>query len=257
VNDNDVRWAFDRLLVDEPPLHLDPGPVMANGARLRRRRRFGQTGIALLVTASCAAAVTVPLTLAQGNDGGRDRVGAPQPAQQPEPWWGLRPEQERMARAIVAASPAGLEFEMGSDRWEQWEPNELPALDGLVDDGDGPSRLLVGLSPSPGSQQLHPCQDAEFRQEAACSERTLADGAVLSLRGLSDHNGVRTVTVALTHPDGGGVFAESGNFALPSTASLRAHPTRKPGPVQPTRAMPVYTVEQLADVVLAVDGATR
>jgi len=253
-----LREGFDRLVTDEPTMALDLTPVLASGRRLRRRRRTLAVAGGLAVTWALAAAVTVPVVLAH-RDSKPDRLtvapladtGARVPAVKATDTAGLTSAQRRMLDAIQRASESGWTFEAGTDRWEHLN------LEGTVDDGLGAGRLMIGVSPSYGSQQLHPCEDAEFRAGSFCTERELANGSVLSLRGVVDYRGIQYVDVALTHPDGSGVNAEAGNFIIswPPPRFLTAE--EKKDLVHVTRSAPVYTVEQLGTVVVAVDEALR
>ncbi len=252
MNDTIVRDTFDRVLADEPPLTLALDPVVAAGRRVRLRRRIAFGGI-LGVAAFSAAGVVASVA----RTGGTTAVQAAPPMAPPRSAvTHLRVTQELTARqraivhAIESASPDGWTFELTADRWDDL------GVEATADDGSGPGRLMVGIST--GTQILHPCRDDDFRRGATCTERTLADGSVLSLRGLvSASYGRRYVDVALTHPDGSGVNAESANFTftwpLPSTISSDA----KDDLLHVSRANPTYTVEQLVDLVVAVDRAVR
>jgi hypothetical protein len=77
---------------------------------------------------------------------------------------------------------------------------------------------------------------------------------VLSLRDVVDFKGIQYVDVVLTHPDGTGVNAESGNFTIDWPPPSVATAQQKKDMVHRSRSGPTYTVEQLGDVVLAVDG---
>jgi len=259
MNPPDLREEFDRLLVDEPPLRLDLAPVVAGGRGLRRRRRLARgAGVASL--AVLAAGIAVPVTgwpahrdrtagtLSAGPpaSAGRSAPGAAPPTASPD---GLTAGQRRIARAIVASSPAGWTFDLSPDRWDGL------GVEATADDGRGPGRLLVGVSTA--TQLLHPCADAEFRQGASCTERSLPGGAVLSLRGEVAAGAVRYVDVTLTHPDGSGVLAESVNTTLTWPLPERVTAQQKRHLQRVSRPDPTYTVEQLARLVTAVDAAAR
>jgi hypothetical protein len=114
---------------------------------------------------------------------------------------------------------------------------------------------MIGVST--GTQLLHPCQDSEFKAGVTCTERTLADGSVLSVRGVVDHRGIEYDDVALTHPDGSGVLAEAGNFTITWPLPRYITADGKKHLVHISRSAPIYTPEQLGELAVAVDRATR
>lgn len=247
-----LRDRLGALVDDEPAFAVDLGDVLTAGGRHRHRRRALAAGGALATTALAATAVAVPLLA--GGSAPRDSLavapfalsgvsGAATAVDR------LDPQQRRLAEAIRSASPRGWTFDLGPDRWDG------PNVEATADDGGGAGRLMVGVSPAPGTQLLHPCRDTEFAAGASCTETTLADGSVLSLRGVVDAHGVEYVDVTLTHPDGGGVMAEAGNFVIDWPPPAVATAQQKRDLVHTTRARPVYTVDQLAAVVVAVDDA--
>jgi TolB protein len=154
-----------------------------------------------------------------------------------------------MLEAVRASSPPGWRFTLGRDRLDgDWR------IDGDVDDGSGPGRLSVDLTLRPGMLQADPCADPEFRQGARCVRRRLPNGDLLVLRDIVvDPGGMKTIEVVLVHPDRSGVSAEAGNWTiatLPNGTPLSQGELPKP---RVTRADPLYTVDQLAQLVLAVD----
>jgi hypothetical protein len=153
-----------------------------------------------------------------------------------------------MLDAIRAGSAPGWTFALTPDRLDgDWN------LDGNVDDGSGPGRLLVYLTARPGMLEAHPCADTEFSQGATCVEQQLADGDLLALRDILDQGGSKTIEAVLIHPDRSGVGAEAGNWIISGT------PGASPGGAleRVTRAAPLYTVDQLGLLVKAVDEKTR
>jgi len=251
MTDASLRDHLDRLVDDEPALGLDLATIVGDGRRLRRRRRLlaGASGAAAV--AGVLAAVAIPLSLHSSGGTDRLRLAKPiQPAAAPAEQ-SLTPEQQRIADAIRAASPTTWTFELGADRWDG-----SADVEGTADDGAGAGRLSVGLSTEPGAQQLHPCTDPEFRAGVGCHEQTLGDGSVLSVRDVVDYRGIEYTDVALTHPDGTGVIAESGNFVIPWPLPQVLTPEQKRGLPHVSREAPTYTPEQLAKVVLSVDHAT-
>lgn len=251
MNENSLRERLERATAAEPALSVSLDDVLSGGRRARRRRRLT---IAAATTLGTAAAVTAAVVLVSGPGQGRPaRVVAVTPfaltGSSPQSTTGdrLTADQRRIADAIRSSSPSGWTFALDADRWDG------SGVEATADDGAGPGRLMVGISS--GSQQLHPCSDQEFRAGVACSERTLADGSVLSLRDVVDWHGVRYTDVVLTHPDGSGVLAESGNFVIDWPLPKVVTPEEKKHLTHVTRPAPTYTVEQLADVVLAVNRA--
>jgi hypothetical protein len=250
-----LRERFDDLVSDAPPLSLSAAAAMGEGLRLRRRRRL-TVGLRSAVAVVAAAAVAVPLALSSADGSAADQLsvrpfglsgsGDEEPSQMSAD---LTRRQRAIADAVVAASPQGWTFDFSADRWDGL------GVEGTADDGTAPGRLMIGLS-EPGAQQLHPCQDPEFQAGVKCVEETLADGSILSMRSVVDWKGVQYADVALTHPDGSGTMAETGNFVIkwPPPAYITL-PSEKRDLTQVTREAPPYTVEQLAKVVVAVDRA--
>jgi WD40-like Beta Propeller Repeat len=158
-----------------------------------------------------------------------------------------------MLEAIRASSPPGWRFTLGRDRLDgDWR------LDGDVDDGSGPGRLYVDVTLRPGMLEADPCADPEFRQGARCVRRPLPNGDLLVLRDVViDAGHMKTIEVVLVHPDRSGVGAEAGNWtieALPSATSISQSELPTP---RVTRPEPLYTVDQLARLVLAVDERVK
>jgi hypothetical protein len=161
---------------------------------------------------------------------------SPVASKSPEPARALDPVFRAMVDAVAAHRP-GLRFSFTPDRLEgDWR------LDGTVDDDSGPGRLFIDLTRRAGMLTANPCGDPEFVQGGRCSIQVLGTGARLVRRGLVQANGTRTVVVALIQPDRSGITIEASNFAVTGRA------------VSVTRAMPLYTVEDLADLVLAIDA---
>jgi hypothetical protein len=244
-----TRALFDRVLADEPPLALTLEPVVAAGRRVRRRRRT-----AYAATAASLAAVAVAAVLPVSGDGAAVRPVPPAapavPArQQVDP--ALTAEQRAVAQAIVDSSPAGWRFDFSADRWEG------ASLEGTVDDGQGEVRLLVGVSTA--TQLLRPCQDEEFGAgPEVCTERPQPDGSVLSTRTtIYPPKDMVHVTAVLTHPDGSGVFLESGNGRMTWPVPEVRPPQEKRDLYRAVREAPVYTEQTIGELALAVDRALR
>jgi hypothetical protein len=154
-----------------------------------------------------------------------------------------------MLDAIRISSPPDWRFTLASDRLDgDWR------LDGDVDDGSGPGRLSVDVTLRPGMLEADPCADREFRQGARCVRRRLPNGDLLVLRDVvTDPGGMKTIEVVLVHPDRSGIGAEAGNWtieALPNGTPVSQSELPKPRVTRPN--LP-YTVDQLAQLVLAVD----
>jgi hypothetical protein len=259
MTDNALRDHFERLVADEPGQPVSLEPVVTNGRRLRRRRRIGLVAGATTTSAVLVAAVAVPLALSRDTTP-VDTVavtpfaltGAQATAPRATTADDLTPTQRRIAGAIRDASPAGWTFQLDADRWD-----DLNGVEATADDGDGQGRLMIGISPGAGTQQLHPCLDPEFKAGVSCDDRVLPDGSVLSLRGLVDSHGIEYVDVTLTHPDGGGVMAESGNFVITWPLPRVVTADQKHHLIHRSRPAPTYTVDGLAKVVMAIDRALR
>lgn len=129
-------------------------------------------------------------------------------------------------------------------------------LDGTVDDGAGPGRLLVVVSPPGATNPGDLCLDREFAQGGACARVRLGDGSVLYRRGLvGASNGVQTVVVYLEREDGSGVLLEAGNFRIEPPPVLVAGQPR-PTP-EITRDGPVLTLDDLDALARSVASATN
>lgn len=154
-----------------------------------------------------------------------------------------------MFEAIRASSPEGWHFTLNGDRLDgDWR------LDGDADDGSGPGRLFVDVTVRPGMLQADPCADPEFRQGARCVRRPLPNGDLLVLRDVvADPGGMKTIEVVLVHPDRSGIGAEAGNWTMGAADRTPISQGEVPTPVVVTRPDPLYTVDQLAELVLAVD----
>jgi hypothetical protein len=248
-----LRVEFERLVADEPPLLLSVDTAVGRGRRMRLHRRLALTGGAVGVAA--VAAVGAVALVTSGGGESRDQLAVTPfalsgSASTATPDEGLSAKDQRIADAIRDASPSGWTFDMSADRWDGW------GVEATADDGSGPGRLMIGISRPVGSQLLHPCTDAEFKAGVTCTEQTLADGSVLSKRALIDWHGTQYIDVVVTHPDGTGVMAESGNFVIDWPPPQVVTPEQKKHLTHVTRPAPTYDVDQLARVVLAVDRAT-
>ena len=128
-------------------------------------------------------------------------------------------------------------------------------LDGLADDGRGPGRLFVVVSPPGSTAPDNLCEEADFVQGGTCEVVDLPGGDRAYRRGMVDFDGVRTVVVAIRLADGGGVLVEAGNFRFEAPPVLVAGEPR-PTP-ELTRSDPVLTPDEAFDLARAVAEATR
>jgi hypothetical protein len=257
--DTDPGAALRDAIGVEPPMRLAVTTVIEQGASLRRRRRVvgvAQTlgivvllgvGVVWLLGKPAPLGATAPSqTSAPAASSTPTRTTVESPGSAPEA------ALTRLSRVVQSASREGWTFD--------WSQQEASSVDGTVDDGSGPSRILVSVMRQ-GFLQVHPCKDPEFRMGAPCVERSVGGGAVLSTRGLPDtapsvDGQAVTIAVTLAYPDGSGVTAESGNYAAPSLPNVliggSAVPTTKA-----TRTAPAYSPVELEDLVLAVNSAMK
>jgi hypothetical protein len=241
VNQTEVRDLLDHEVAHEPPYLLDPDRVVAGGVRRRRARATGLTA-ALGLTAVAGAAAAVVLQPAAPRDSvTTTNVGSPA-VQPPGP----------LETVIRAHTPAS---------WSHSEVHETSPSDfqADVDDGAGPSRLYVGISPSPGSLQQHPCQDEEFAMGGFCREVDLDDSTRLITRGPTASGPVTSSYAVIVHRDGSGVDVGNDNATWPwvergtvTTPEQKRQLTR----VRIQRQLPVYSLEQLVEIAKALDAAT-
>src|SRR3954468_19473576 len=250
MTDANLRDHLDRLVEEEPALGLDLTTVVGEGRRLRRRRRLLVAAAGGATAAAVVTAVAVPLTMRPAERPDRLLLAKPVPVAAAPTGDSLTPRQQRIADAIRKASPTGWTFDLGPDRWDG-----AADVEGTADDGAGAGRLTVGLSTVAGAQQVHPCNDPEFRAGVGCREMFLGDGSILSVRDVVTFRGIEYTDVALTHPDGTGVIAESGNFVIPWPLPRVITAEQKRHLPQVTRPAPTYTPQLLAKVVMAVDRA--
>lgn len=260
-----VRAAFEQLVGDEPPLRVDAQAAINASRRASRRRVVYRSSAAAAVAVIATAGFT---TLAHEHNSGAPRDAAKKvPAETPALRLtashgrvpvadGGQPQSAldaQMIAIIKATSPSGLSFKFGGGGTDQ------SSVDGTADDGVGPGRVYVWVSPTPGTMTREPCGDPEFVAGASCTETHLAGDAILSVRGLVDYQGIQTYEIALTHADGSGVGAEVGNFTLPPMPKLLYSTPQKRNFTRPTvtRPSPTYNAAQIATVVQAVDTAVH
>lgn len=263
MSDLDTRDVLRRVVADEPDFSYDLDTVVTRGRASRRRHR---TRVGSLTTVGvCAVAgasfVLVPallggtapertaVTPGSGGDSANEPATPADDQHRPPPPVAARPTNafdRTIAAAVVAASPEEWFLDLNNGE------SSSGGVDGTADDGSGPGSISVGIST--GSQQLHPCDDAEFVAGGTCTERTLASGAVLSQRGLASRDGILSVQVVLTYPDGSGINADATDAIWMIDKTATGPGADKPDLVV-SRTGPTFTVHQLAEVVLAVDAA--
>jgi hypothetical protein len=135
-----------------------------------------------------------------------------------------------MYDAVQASSPSGWTFsfqygQVGGD----W------IIDGYVDDGSGPGRLHIDVSTQPGGVDFHDCYDKE-PTGANCSTFYLVDnGGPAEGNSATVPDGTKTLEVGLVDPGRSGIVAEA----------------------DVTRDHPLYTLDQLAELVRAVNRAVQ
>ena len=230
------------LLADEPPYLLDPEAALAGG---RRRRRTRTTALALATGATAAVAVGGLLALpSHGTAGRQTLLGATPPT------------------STVAAAPGPLQRLVREQADPSWaftvHDESTTSFDADVDDGTGPGRMGLWLSPPPGSIQQHPCRDPEFAERAGCVETQLDPDTRLIVKGPGPSGPVTVLTVVLVHRDGSGVIAESDNATWPWPRDGVITPDEKRALNQPSvnRALPVWSRDRLVKLVEAADAAT-
>ncbi len=266
-DDLQTHDLLTRAVGQEPPFLADVASVVSRGTGLRHRRRVARgSALAVGTCAVLGAAFVIVPSLGTASGGqpttavapGAGGPSATTPESSPAPVGRtstgptpvtLTGVDAAIAAAIRASSPSNFTLVLPAG------DAASGGIDGTADDGSGKGRITVGLSSS--TQQVHPCSDPEFKAGASCTERVLADGAVLSLRGLSvADDGVAAYQVVLTYPDGSGVNAEAGNYTIgPSPKVITADEKRHLVNVE--RSAPTYSLAQLQAVVLAVNAATH
>jgi hypothetical protein len=234
------------LVAHEPPYRLDPDAAIAAG---RRRRRTRSTALALATGTTAAAVVAAVLVVQAGRPSGGQTLfgGSPSGGTKQAP-------QGPIEVAVRAHTPAA---------WTLSETHET-VPDGFqadVDDGEGAGRLYVGVSPSPGSLQQHPCSDHEFALDSVCREQDLDGDTRLIVRGPAASGPVTSQYVVIVHRDGSGVDVGNDNATWPwidgpIQAPVTPEQKRLMSTPSVNRPLPVYSLSQLIEIAKAVDGAT-
>jgi hypothetical protein len=231
------------LVADEPPYLLDPDGALAGG---RRRRRARTTGITAAVGVTAVVVVATALSLQPGPATVRDTVMAPRFGAPAAPAYGP------IGTVVRDHTPAAWTFTQAHET----KPDGFVAN---VDDGDGASRLYVGISPSPGSLQQHPCRDQEFALDGFCREVDLDADTRLITRGPTASGPVTSSYAVIVHRDGSGVDVGNDNATWPWAQGLTvqtAAEKRLLSTPSVNRDAPVYSLEQLVAIARAVDAAT-
>jgi hypothetical protein len=161
----------------------------------------------------------------------------------------LRGVHAVMLETIVDDRPM-LRFDLHPDRIDgSW------ILDGNADDGFGPARLYVVVTPRRGDLTAHPCGDPDVRQGGRCTEQELPNGDRLVLRDRVTGGGVTTVLAVLIHPDRSGITAEASTMWMDLSAGAIG-PGGRPPPVV-TRTDPLYTARDLGALLVRIDERLR
>jgi hypothetical protein len=204
---------------DRPPQQIVPPP--------RHPQRIVAILVALLVAAGGIFAVTRAFD--RGTRVGQ--FGSPEPSLTGSPSEAPPGGVFRaMYDAVQASSPSGWTFsfqygQVGGD----W------IIDGYVDDGSGPGRLHVDVSTQPGGVDFHACYDQESPTGAQCSTYYLVDNGALEPNSTTVPDGTKTLEVGLVDPHRSGIVAEA----------------------DVTRDQPLYTADQLGELLQAVDRAVQ
>ena len=230
------------LVAHEPPYVLDPDAAVEGG---RRRRRARTTGIAAAVGVTATVVVGTVVALQPPTPVVHDSVTSRS--------FGSTAPQGEIEQLVRAHTPAG---------WTLANVHET-APDGFqadVDDGAGASRLYVGISPSPGTLQQHPCRDEEFALDGFCREVDLDADTRLITRGPTASGPVTSSYAVIVHRDGSGVDVGNDNATWRWFDRLSAPMTpeqkRLVSAPSVNRAAPVYSLAQLVEIAKAVDAAT-
>ena len=153
-----------------------------------------------------------------------------------------------MAETIAEDRPL-LRFDLHPDRLDDsW------ILDGNADDGFGPGRLYVVVTPRRGDLTAHPCGDPDFRQGGRCTEQELPNSDRLVFRDRVTGGGVTTVLAVLIHPDRSGITAEASTMWIDTASAIG--PGGPPSPVV-TRTDPLYTARELGALLVRIDARLR
>ena len=243
-----VTEQLHLLVADEPPYRLDPDAALAGGRRRRRTRTAVLTA---------AAGVTGAVALS-----GLLVANAHRPATQ-QTLFGASPTAQATApqgtieKVVRLHTPKTWTITEAHVTDRAWQGSEV-GFQADVDDGDGASRLYVGISPSPGSLQQHPCSDHEFALDSACGEVDLDADTRLITRGPAASGPVTSAYVVIVHRDGSGVDVESDNATWIWPPDGLLTPENKAELTRPSvnRPMPVYSMTQLIEIAKALD-ATR
>jgi hypothetical protein len=236
-----VTEKLHDLVADEPPYRLNPDGALAGGRR-RRRTRTAVLGVA--ASATGVVVLTGVLVVQPHRPAARQTLFGASPA-------AVAPEYGVIETVVRAHTPS---------TWTFAESHEtVPAgFQADVDDGDGASRLYVGLTPSPGTLQQHPCSDHAFALDSLCREVDLDADTRLITRGLATSGPVSSEYVVIVHRDGSGVEVGNDNATWRWPAGGVLAPETKAEFARPSvnRPLPIYSLAQLAKIAKSVDAAT-
>jgi hypothetical protein len=241
-----VTVKLHDLVADEPPYLLDLDGALAGG----RRRRRTRTAVTTLVAGATGVVALSGVLVVQAH-----RPTTQQTLFGASPSTGATSPQGPIEQVVRLHTP---------QTWTFAEVHE-PALDSFeadVDDGDGASRIYVGLSPSPGTLQQHPCSDPEFALDSVCREMALDADTRLITRGPAASGPVTSQYVVIVHRDGSGVDLGNDNATWRwfggEVHAMRFTEEEKRRMDAPSvnRPTPVYSMAQLVEIAKAVDAAT-
>jgi hypothetical protein len=241
-----VSEKLHDLVADEPPYRMDPDGAVTGGRR-RAQRRTAVLSAAAVVALAVGAAGIAQLR----PETPRQTVYLAGPAAKPV---AVSQEQSELERIVRQHTPAGWTFDVTDN-------DDEDAFSANVDDGNGASRLYLGVTQPVGSLQQHPCSDSEFALDGPCHETELGDGRRLITRGPARSGPVTSLVVVIVHRDGSGVDIGNDNATWPTidlVSGERVTPEQKRLMSTPSvnRPLPVYSLAQLVEIAKAVDAAT-
>jgi len=229
-----VSEKLHDLVADEPPYRMDPEGAVAGGRRRAQRRTAVLSASAVVALAVGAAGIVQAVRETPRQT---VQLGAP-----------VETHHGPLETVVRDHTPAGWTFAEAEERDGGFSAN--------VDDGQGASRLYVGVTQPRGSLQQHPCSDPEFALDGPCKETELGDGRRLITRGPTASGPVTSAVVVIVHRDGSGVDVGNDNATwrrppdgvlTPETKLLYSTPSVN-------RTLPVYSIQQLVDIAKAVDA---
>jgi hypothetical protein len=264
MDEAELRSLLDRAMSDVQAPGRLPGSALADGRRLRARRRAGLVSGGLVAAAAGTALVLA--TVGGGGPADPGYAGDPTPTVGPSPASTSGPEQgvldqrppgwwdtpsRRMLTVLRAALP-DLVTVTESERHVEGTPEKTMAvgsLHGVLTGPTGPGAFQVLLYP-PDPQVTAPEGDAPLLAERArcaanmtsCEPLLDAEGATVGRVSTAEEGGTTYHEVMLLGPDGGGLYFYVGDSS-----------GEKPGYEPPSAEAPPLTTDQL--VTLARDPA--